>query len=100
MTSDSKSSKGLKLAFFTSTCAFADAERRKQYDSLGISRDVALPIADNGFVLPTAFKLSNGKSIPSTGLGTWGGGDDAKLVSKAVETALKLGYRHIDCAEK
>ncbi|KAJ3055524.1 NAD(P)H-dependent D-xylose reductase (XR) [Rhizophlyctis rosea] len=31
--------------------------------------------------------------------GTWGGGDDANQLSKAVREALEAGYRHIDCAE-
>jgi len=44
-----------------------------------------------------SFKLaSGGKQIPSIGLGTW---QSAKgEVAKAVEHALKNGYRHIDCA--
>ncbi|OAQ61103.1 glycerol dehydrogenase [Pochonia chlamydosporia 170] len=44
----------------------------------------------------THFKLNTGASIPAVGLGTW----QAKPgeVGKAVEHALKSGYRHIDCA--
>ncbi|KAG0433804.1 Aldose reductase [Dictyocoela muelleri] len=38
--------------------------------------------------------LSNGNKMPSVGLGTWQiTGDSAR---KTIETALKLGYRHID----
>ncbi|OWZ49137.1 alcohol dehydrogenase (NADP+) [Cryptococcus neoformans Tu259-1] len=42
------------------------------------------------------FTLNNGKKIPSIGLGTWQ--SEPGQVSKAVESALKSGYRHIDCA--
>ena len=44
----------------------------------------------------TVFKLNNGFTIPVLGLGTWAGkpGD----VKAAVETALNVGYRHIDGA--
>jgi diketogulonate reductase-like aldo/keto reductase len=46
--------------------------------------------------LPTHFKLNTGAQIPAVGFGTW----QAKPgeVERAVETALKAGYRHIDCA--
>ncbi|WWD22324.1 hypothetical protein CI109_106815 [Kwoniella shandongensis] len=45
---------------------------------------------------PTHFTLNNGQKIPSIGLGTWQSAPGE--VSKAVESALKSGYRHIDCA--
>ena len=46
--------------------------------------------------LPTHFELNTGANIPAVGFGTW----QAKPgeVERAVEIALKAGYRHIDCA--
>ncbi|WVQ80445.1 hypothetical protein IAT38_002550 [Cryptococcus sp. DSM 104549] len=44
----------------------------------------------------THFTLNNGLKIPSVGLGTWQ--SKPGEVAKAVESALKSGYRHIDCA--
>jgi diketogulonate reductase-like aldo/keto reductase len=46
--------------------------------------------------LRTHFTLNTGAQIPAVGFGTW----QAKPgeVERAVETALKAGYRHIDCA--
>lgn len=43
-----------------------------------------------------SFKLASGQQIPSVGLGTWQSAPGE--VAKAVEHALKSGYRHIDCA--
>ncbi|KAH7139788.1 aldehyde reductase [Dactylonectria estremocensis] len=42
------------------------------------------------------FKLSSGHSMPAVGLGTWQSGPNE--VARAVEYALKHGYRHIDAA--
>ncbi|KAH7120454.1 aldehyde reductase [Dactylonectria macrodidyma] len=42
------------------------------------------------------FKLSSGHSMPAVGLGTWQSGPNE--VARAVEFALKHGYRHIDAA--
>ncbi|KIW86374.1 hypothetical protein Z517_01770 [Fonsecaea pedrosoi CBS 271.37] len=51
--------------------------------------------------LPVDFplKVAGGKTIqiPSVGFGTWGGGDPG-WCKAATLTALKLGYRHLDCA--
>ncbi|KAG9309997.1 NADP-dependent oxidoreductase domain-containing protein [Chiua virens] len=41
-------------------------------------------------------KLNNGESIPAIGLGTWQ--SKPNEVARAVEAALRAGYRHLDCA--
>lgn len=44
----------------------------------------------------SSFVLNTGARIPAIGLGTWLYGGD--LCVAAVQTALRVGYRHIDCA--
>ncbi|XP_052299651.1 NADPH-dependent aldo-keto reductase, chloroplastic-like isoform X1 [Citrus sinensis] len=43
------------------------------------------------------FKLNAGAKIPSLGLGTWAAAPD--VVGDAIAAAVKVGYRHIDCAQ-
>ena len=47
-------------------------------------------------ILTESFELSNGNSIPKLGFGTWQTPND--VAPQAVETALKVGYRHLDTA--
>jgi len=42
------------------------------------------------------FTLNNGAEIPAVGFGTWQAAP--KEVERAVEIALRTGYRHVDCA--
>ncbi|XP_022767603.1 NADPH-dependent aldo-keto reductase, chloroplastic-like isoform X1 [Durio zibethinus] len=43
------------------------------------------------------FVLNTGAKIPSVGLGTWQA--DPYVVGASVDAAVKIGYRHIDCAQ-
>ncbi|KAJ7081581.1 NADP-dependent oxidoreductase domain-containing protein [Mycena belliarum] len=63
---------------------------------------IALPRCKGGRLyqnitsLPSHYTLPSGDKIPSVALGVWQAGKNE--VGKAVETALKAGYRHIDGA--
>lgn len=46
--------------------------------------------------LSETFTLNTGARIPAVGFGTWQAAPTE--VERAVETALRCGYRHIDCA--
>lgn len=46
--------------------------------------------------LPTTLPLNTGVSIPAVGFGTWQAAPSE--VERAVEVALRNGYRHVDCA--
>ncbi|CAL0305959.1 unnamed protein product [Lupinus luteus] len=43
------------------------------------------------------FELNTGVCLPSVGLGT--GMIDPSLIATTISTAIKVGYRHIDCAQ-
>jgi len=47
--------------------------------------------------MSTSFTLNNGNKIPSIGFGTWKINKQEDVATSVYE-ALKIGYRHIDCA--
>ena len=44
----------------------------------------------------TSFALPSGNVMPGLGLGTWK--SDPGVVGDAVQSAMSMGYRHLDCA--
>merc|ERR1719384_2303546 len=50
----------------------------------------------DGYVITSSLKQP---SIPALGFGTWGVGSFSnEQMAQAVDVALKMGYRHLDCA--
>lgn len=47
-------------------------------------------------VLTSSLKLADGTTVPSVGLGTWK--IDKPAIRPLVEEAIRVGYRHLDCA--
>jgi diketogulonate reductase-like aldo/keto reductase len=67
------------------------------YDSLPHPRMVFREYRKNhNMESQRTFPLNTGARIPTVGFGTWQAGP--REVEKAVEVALRCGYRHIDCA--
>jgi len=62
------------------------------------------PHSGDGKLFPT-IKLNNGQDMPVLALGTWYMGQvssshfDGTIIRKAIEHAIDIGYRHIDCAQ-
>ncbi len=52
------------------------------------------PIFENS--MPKTLKFSNGDELPPLGLGTWKAAPGE--VGAAIEAAVRMGYRHVDCA--
>eukprot|EP00252_Welwitschia_mirabilis_P008823 TRINITY_DN21023_c0_g1_i1.p1 TRINITY_DN21023_c0_g1~~TRINITY_DN21023_c0_g1_i1.p1 ORF type:complete len:352 (+),score=55.96 TRINITY_DN21023_c0_g1_i1:518-1573(+) len=51
---------------------------------------------NNPTISENYFVLNTGQRIPAVGLGTWQA--DGNMCTEAVRAALKVGYRHFDCA--
>jgi diketogulonate reductase-like aldo/keto reductase len=47
-------------------------------------------------IMSATLKLNNGAIMPTVGFGTWRA--DTSLLEAAITSALKAGYRHLDCA--
>ena len=51
----------------------------------------------NNLIMSEKLLLSDGRSMPYVGMGTWKI-TEATLVDSAIDAAIEVGYRHFDCA--
>jgi len=95
-----KSSKLFPLAVVAGAASFAIYQQMCKNEE----PSSALPHSCDGRMFPT-IKMNNGKEIPVLGFGTWCLGQkddksfDEPLIRRAVQHAVRIGYRHIDCAQ-
>ncbi|KAI3921092.1 hypothetical protein MKX01_036071 [Papaver californicum] len=81
--------------YYYLVCLWLKFRKRKSISCLFLWKEIEEMKAKGGCV-GNHFILNTGTKIPAVGLGTWQSGED--LCVEAVKTALKVGYRHLDCA--